>query len=203
MIDLIPNKEEVKKILQESGAYHYGHFVNKSGKHTSHNFRVPWAFHYYDNARILAVGLSRKFRMDKKISSCLPKVTMISPSAHVIPVAFSIREALNAEQIFWAENHDGEQQFPQYVKDCDLNPCIIVDDIIRSGTTMEKTFETVKSMGATIIGCGAIIRFANSPKEIGGVEIKSLTDVDCHYYDSLEEWEEAEGNDSSPVEVKF
>jgi len=100
MVNLVPTQDAVLKILRENDAYRYGHFVNQHGKHTSHHFRVPWAFHYYDNARILAVGLSRKFRMDKKISSKLPKVTMISPSAGVIPVAFSIREALNADQIF-------------------------------------------------------------------------------------------------------
>ncbi len=203
MINLIPPKDEVMQILESSGAYRNGHFVNAAGKHTSHHFRVPWAFHYYDNARILAVGLSRKLRMDKKISSHLPKVTMISPSAHVIPVVFSIREALNAEQIFWAENGNGERKFPQYVKDCDLNPCIIVDDIVRSGATMREAFRIVKGIGAEIVGCGTVLKFADSPDEIDGVEIKALTEFDCPFYDSAEEWAKAEGSDAPAVEVRF
>jgi len=203
MVNLIPPKEEVIKILEENGAYTHGHFVNKKGKHTSHHFRVPWAFHYYDNARILAVGLSRLLRMDKKVSSNLPKITMISPSAHVIPVVFSIREALNAEQIFWANDSDGARQFPQYVKDCDLYPCIVVDDIIRSGDTMRETFRIVKSLGATIIGCGTIVKFADGPNEIEGVEVKALVEFDCRYYDSEKEWEAAEGNDSPVEEIRF
>ncbi len=203
MVNLIPTKEEVIKILEENGAYTRGHFVNTKGKHTSHHFRVPWAFHYYDNARILAVGLSRLLRMDKKVSSNLPKITMISPSAHVIPVVFSIREALNAEQIFWANDGDGPRSFPQYVKDCDLYPCIVVDDIIRSGDTMRETFRIVKSLGAKIIGCGTIVKFAEGPQEIDGVEIKALMEFDCRYYDSEKEWEAEEGNDSPLEEIRF
>jgi orotate phosphoribosyltransferase len=203
MINLLPSKDEVIRILRENGAYRHGHFINQDGKHTSHHFRVPWAFHYYDNARILAVALSRKFRMDKKISSNLPKITMISPSPGVIPIGFSIRDTLNAEQIFWAENYNGRRGFPQYVKDCDLNPCIIVDDIVRSGSSMRETFKIVNGLGATVIGCGAIVKFTDSPSEIDGVEIKGLCEFDCKSYETAEEWELAEGNDSPIEEITF
>ena len=54
-------------ILQETGAYRKGHFVYPNGKHASHYFQMPLAFRYYDNARILSVGLSRMFRMEKAI----------------------------------------------------------------------------------------------------------------------------------------
>ncbi len=35
MINLIPPKDEVIKILQENGAYTHGYFVSPEGKHTS------------------------------------------------------------------------------------------------------------------------------------------------------------------------
>ena len=184
-------------------AYRNGHFVNQNGKHTSHHFQIPIAFHYYDNARILAVGLSRKFRMNRKISSKLPAVSMISPSAGVIPVAFSIREALNAEQVYWAENENGVRKFPDYVTERDLNPCIIVDDIVRSGSTMNETFRMVKEAGLKIIGCGVILRFKDAPEEIDGIQIETLTEFDCRSYDSEEEWRAAEGNDSPLEEIRF
>ena len=141
--------------------------------------------------------------MDKRISSNLPKVTIISPSAGVIPVAYSIREALNAEQIYWATNESGVQQFPKYVTDLSNNPCIIVDDIVRSGSIMNMTFELVKGLGATIIGCGSIVKFQSGPNEIDGVEIQSLMEFDCHSYDTVEEWRKAEGNDSPQETITF
>ena len=100
MVDLVPSSESVMQILQETGAYRRGHFVYPNGKHASHYFQMPLAFRYYDNARVLSVGLSRKFRMEKTISSRLPKISIISPSPGGIMVAFGVREVLGAEQIY-------------------------------------------------------------------------------------------------------
>ena len=96
MVDLIPSPESVMQILQTTGAYRKGHFIYPNGKHASHYFQMPLAFRYYDNARILSVGLSRMFRMEKSIASRLPKVSVISPSPGGIMVAFGVREALSA-----------------------------------------------------------------------------------------------------------
>jgi len=186
MVELIPSQETVMQILQRTGAFREGHFVYPSGKHSPHYFQMPLAFRFYDTARVLAVALSRKFRVEKDISSQLPKVAVISPSSGGIPVAFGVRDALNAEQIYWAEQEQGERQFRQYVNQGEVNPCIIVDDIIRSGNALKETVTLVQSLGARIIGCGTIVRFSSAPDEIEGVPIKSLVDFDAHLYDDGE-----------------
>ena len=183
MVELIPSQDTVMQILQRTGAFREGHFVYPSGRHSPHYFQMPLAFRYYDTARVLAVALSRKFRLEKDISSQLPKVSIISPSSGGIPVAFGVRDALNAEQIYWAEQEQGERQFRQYVNQGEVNPCIIVDDIIRSGNALKETVELVKSLGARIIGCGTIVRFKSAPDELEGVPIKSLVEFDAHMYE--------------------
>lgn len=188
MVDLIPTSEAVMDILQKTGAYRKGHFVYPNGKHASHYFQMPLAFRYYNTAREMSVGLSRKFRMDKSISSHLPKVSVISPSPGGIVVAFGVREALSANQIYWAEIEEGKRQFRQYISEGDVYPAIIVDDIMRSGKAMEQTFELVKQLGAEVIGCGAIVKFEDAPNEIQGVPVKSLLSFDVNYYETEEEW---------------
>jgi orotate phosphoribosyltransferase len=147
---------------------------------------MPLAFRYYDTARVLAVALSRKFRVDRDIASQLPKVAIISPSSGGIPVAFGVRDALSAQQIYWAEQEGGTRMFRQYVNQGDINPCIIVDDIMRSGHAIEETVALVRSLGAPIIGCGAIVRFTSAPDIIEGVSIKSLVEFDEKFYESAE-----------------
>lgn len=203
MVNLIPSPESVMEILEQTGAYRQGHFVYPSGKHASHYFQMPLAFRYYDNSRVLSVGLSRKFRMDKTISSRLPKISIISPSPGGIPVAFAVREALGADQIYWAEIENGKRQFRQYLKDSDIYPCIIVDDLIRSGNALKQTVELVKELGAEIIGCGAIVRFEDAPREIEGIKIQSLAEFDTNFYDSSDEWKAAEGSDAPEETVRF
>ena len=184
MVDLIPSSDTVMQMLKRTGAFREGHFVYPNGKHSPHYFQMPLAFRYYDTARVLAVALSRKFRVDRDVSSQLPKVSIISPSSGGIPVAFGVRDALSAEQIYWAEQEGGKRMFRQYINKGEVNPCIIVDDIIRSGQAIEETVELVESLGSNIIGCGAIVRFSSAPDTVQGVPIKSLVTFDAHMYDS-------------------
>jgi orotate phosphoribosyltransferase len=184
MVNLIPSQTEVMEILKTSGAYRHGHFVYPSGRHTAHYFQMPLAFRYYDNARVLAVGLSRMFRLEREISSRLPKISIISPSPGGIPVAFGVREALTANQIYWTEIEEGKRQFRQYVGAGEVFPCILVDDIVRSGKAIIEVAERVRELGAEVIGCGAIVRFKDSPKEIGGIPIKALVEFDSNFYDT-------------------
>ena len=202
MVERIPSQDAVMQILKKTGAFREGHFVYPNGKHSPHYFQMPLAFRYYDTARVLAVALSRKFRLEKDISSQLPKIAVISPSSGGIPVAFGVRDALNAEQIYWAEQEKGERVFRQYVNQGEVNPCIIVDDIIRSGNAIEETVSLVKSVGARILGCGAIVRFDSAPTEIEGVQIKSLVDFNAKMYEEAEDCVECK-DAVGPETVRF
>lgn len=204
MVNLIPPPEAVMDILTKTGAYRKGHFVYPNGKHASHYFQMPLAFRYYNNARILSVGLSRMFRMDKSIASNLPKVSVISPSPGGIMVAFGVREALSGEQIYWAEMENGKRQFRQYVSDYEFYPAIIVDDILRSGRAISETIKIVKDHGTEVIGIGTIAKFEDGPNEFDGIPVKSLLSFDVNFYDTEGEWKASRNASDASVEtVRF
>ena len=204
---LIPEQDEVMAILKRTGAFREGHFVYPSGQHTPHYFQMPLAFRYYDTARVLAVALSRKLRLEKDVSSALPKVSIISPSPGGIPVAFAVREALNAEQIYWAEREEGKRRFRQYVNAGEIHPCVIVDDISRTGAALQETIDLVGQLGAKVIGCGVIVRFRSAPDQLeipGGdpIPVLSLVEFDAKWYDDGQAC--AECRKDAPVEhVRF
>ena len=200
MVDLIPSPESVMEILKSTGAYRRGHFIYPNGKHASHYFQMPLAFRYYDNARILSVGLSRLFRMEKSISSRLPKVSVISPSPGGIMVAFGVREALTAEQIYWAEMEEGHRQFRQYMSEYEVHPAVIVDDIIRSGRAIRETVQLCKEIGTEVIGIGAIARFEDGPTDFDGIPVKSLLTFDVNFYENEDEWRGSRNASDSEVE---
>lgn len=203
-VDLIPPPEAVMNILTTTGAYRKGHFIYPNGKHASHYFQMPLAFRMYDNARILSVGLSRLFRMEKSIASLLPKVSIVSPSPGGIMVAFGVREALSAQQIYWAEMEDGKRQFRQYMSDYEVYPSIIVDDINRSGKAIRETIELIKEVGSEVIGIGTIAEFEDAPQEFDGIPAKSLLTFDVNFYGSEEEWKNSRSASDAPLEtVRF
>ena len=202
MVDLIPSSDIVMQMLKRTGAFREGHFVYPNGKHSPYYFQMPLAFRYYDTARVLAVALSRKFRVDRDISSQLPKVAVISPSSGGIPVAFGVRDALSAEQIYWAEQENGKRMFRQYINQGEVNPCIIVDDIIRSGHAAGETAGLVKQLGSRVIGCGAIVKFTSADDKLEDMPIKSLVEFDVQMYDSGEACSDCKKD--APVEhVRF
>ncbi len=204
MVNLIPPPEDVMKIMVDTGAYRKGHFIYPNGKHASHYFQMPLAFRYYDNARILSVGLSRMFRQEKSISSRLPRVSVISPSPGGIMVAFGVREALGAQQIYWAEMEDGKRQFRQYMSDYEVYPAIIVDDINRSGKAIQETIELVKELGTEVIGIGTIAKFEDAPNEFDGVPAKSMLSFDVNFYETEEEWKNSRSaSESEEEKVRF
>ncbi len=204
MVNLIPPPEDVMKIMVDTGAYRKGHFIYPNGKHASHYFQMPLAFRYYDNARILSVGLSRMFRLEKAISSRLPKVSVISPSPGGIMVAFGVREALGAQQIYWAEMENGSRQFRQYMSDYEVYPAIIVDDINRSGKAIQETIELVKELGTEVIGIGTIAKFEDAPNEFDGVPAKSMLSFDVNFYETEEEWKNSRSaSESEEEKVRF
>ena len=204
MVNLVPPPEAVMEILTKTGAYRKGHFVYPNGKHASHYFQMPLAFRYYDNGRILSVGLSRLFRMQKSIAKRLPKVSVISPSPGGIMVAFGVREALGADQIYWAEMENGKRMFRQYMSDYEVYPAIIVDDINRSGKAIQETIELVKELGSEVIGIGTIAKFEDGPSEFDGIPAKSLLSFDVNFYESEEEWRgSSNASDAETQSVRF
>ncbi len=204
MVNLIPSAQSVMEILQKAQAYRKGHFVYPSGKHASHYFQMPLAFRYYNNARVLSVGLSRLFRMEKAVSGRLPKVSIISPSPGGIMVAFGVREALGAEQIYWAEMEDGKRQFRQYIGEGDVYPAIIVDDILRSGKAIKETIDIVRELGTDVIGIGTIVKFEDAPSDFDGIPVKSLMTFDVNFYDTEEEWKlSRNASDQKGEKVRF
>ncbi len=204
MVNLVPPPESVMEILTKTEAYRKGHFVYPNGKHASHYFQMPLAFRHYDNARILSVGLSRMFRMEKSIAKRLPDVSVVSPSPGGIMVAFGVREALSAKQIYWAEMEDGKRRFRQYIGKGDVYPAIIVDDINRSGRAIRQTIDLVRELGADVIGVGSIVSFEDAPREYDGIPAKSLLTFDVNFYEDVEEWKGSRSaSDAEEETVRF
>jgi len=204
MVDLIPPPEAVMNILTKTDAYRKGHFIYPNGKHASHYFQMPLAFRHYDNARILSVGLSRMFRMEKAIAKKLPEVSVVSPSPGGIMVAFGVREALSAQQIYWAEMENGKRQFRQYIGSGDIYPAIIVDDILRSGNAIRETIGLLKEFGTEVIGIGAIVAFEDAPLEFEGIPVRSMLKSDVNFYETEEEWRASRSaSDADEETVRF
>ena len=115
-------------------------------------------------------------------------------------VAFGVREALTAEQIYWAEMEDGHRQFRQYMSEYEVHPAVIVDDIIRSGRAIRETIDLCKEIGTEVIGVGAIARFEDGPTDFDGIPVKSLLTFDVNFYETEDDWRGSRNASDAEVE---
>ena len=180
-VQLIPSPEQVRDLLKETGALREGHFEFPNGLHSKHYFQVPLAMRYHGNARVLNVALSRMMRTEPDVLSALPDCAIVGPAAGGIPVAFGIREALNADQIIWAEKEAGRYYFRQYLDVRGLK-CILVDDIVRSGKVITYMVDLIRSAGAEVVAIGSLVQFSDAHVDIPGVPYKTLLKVDSKFH---------------------
>lgn len=184
-VELIPSPEHVTHLLRETGALREGHFEFPTGLHSSHYFQMPLAMRYHGNARVLNVALSRLLRREPEVLAALPNCAIVAPAAGGIPVAFGVRETLNADQIFWAEKDEGRYHFRQYLDARGLK-CILVDDVVRSGKVIHQMIDLIRKAGAEVIAIGSLVHFKDAQFDPGNVPYYALLEVDSGFYPSAE-----------------
>jgi orotate phosphoribosyltransferase len=184
-VQLIPSPDQVTDLLRETGALREGHFEFPTGQHSGHYFQMPLAMRYHGNARVLNVALSRMLRREPEVLASLPKCAIVAPAAGGIPVAFGVREALNADQIFWAEKVDGEYHFRQYLEAKGLR-CILVDDVVRSGKVITNMIDVIRKAGAEIVAIGSLVHFKGAHFDAGNLPYYTLLEVEALFYTPAE-----------------
>jgi orotate phosphoribosyltransferase len=182
---LLPTNEEVIAMLRETGALRDGHFEYASGMHADEYLQVALAFRYYQYAKILSVGLSRRLRADTEIRAMIKELSIVCPNTGGLPVAYGVCEALRAHQVYWAEQDTdtSPMRFRQFVSPRKGEKVLLVDDILRSGRRLTELRNLVQSHGADIVGLAVAVYQPNpSVADFGSLPLYYLAKMDASYY---------------------
>ena len=182
---LLPTQDEVVGILKETGALRDGHFEYPNGMHSNEYLQVPLAMRYYQHARTLSVGLSRRLRANSEIRAMIPQLSIVAPATGGLPVAYGVCEALRAHQVYWAErNDDGlPLRFRQFLEQTPGESVVLVDDILRSGSNLHEMRALLESRGATVMAVAVVI-YQPTPrtKDFGSLPFYYLAKLEASYY---------------------
>ena len=182
---LLPTNDEVISMLRETGALRDGHFEYPNGMHTDEYLQVALAFRYYQYAKILSVGLSRRLRADTELRAMIKQLSIVCPNTGGLPVAYGVCEALRAHQVYWAEQETdtSPMRFRQFVDPAPGEKVLLVDDILRSGKRLTDLRALVQSKGADIVGLAVAVYQPNpSVLEFGDLPLFYLAKMDAVYY---------------------
>jgi orotate phosphoribosyltransferase len=182
---LIPTNEEVVGMLRQTGALRAGHFEYPNGMHADEFLQVALAFRYYEWAKILSVGLSRRLRADPEIRAIVRELSIVCPTTGGLPIAYGVCEALRAHQVYWAEKNTETSplQFRQFMDAKKGERVLLVDDVLRSGRRFTELRSLVESHGGEVIGLAVAVYQPNPTiADFGNLPIFYLAKMDSTYY---------------------
>ncbi len=184
---LIPTNDEVITMLRQTGALRQGHFEYPDGLHSDEFVQVALAFRYFEWAKILSVGLSRRLRADPEIRAMIKELSIVCPTTGGLPIGYGVCEALRAHQVYWAEKDTEESplRFRQFVEPEPGERVLLVDDILRSGRRFTQLKKLVESKGAQVVGLAVAVYQPNPTiANFGNLPIFYLAKMDALYYSS-------------------
>jgi orotate phosphoribosyltransferase len=184
-VQLIPTRDEVEGLLKRTGALRKGHFAYPNGLHSDEYLQVALAMRYYQHARVLSVGLSRKIRADSELNALIPELSVVAPATGGLPVAYGVCEALQANQVYWAEREVPDQplRFRQHMEQHRGEKVLLVDDILRTGRKLLELKKLCEEAGAEVVGIGVMI-YQPTPKtpSFDPLPLYYLARLDWTYY---------------------
>jgi orotate phosphoribosyltransferase len=185
-MQLVPTNEEVIALLRETGALRDGHFEYPNGMHANEYLQVALAFRYYQTAKLLSVGLSRRLRADPEIRAMIKELSIVVPNNTAgLPIAYGVAEALHVHQTYWAEKESDSapMRFRQFLEPSPGEKVLLVDDILRSGNRLTELRSLLASRGAQVVGL-AVAVFQPNPTiaDFGSLPLFYLAKMDAMYY---------------------
>jgi orotate phosphoribosyltransferase len=181
---IVPEQEEVIKLLRQTGALRHGHFVYPNGLHANEYLQVALAMRYYQHAKTLSVGLSRLLRANTEIRTAIPELSVVTLATGGLPVAYGVGEALRAHQVYWAEKEEGCDHlcFRQYLKQVPGEKVVLVDDILRTGKKLGELKALLEANGAQVMAL-AVIVYQPTPKtpDFSPLPLYYLAKMDATY----------------------
>ncbi len=182
---LVPTHDEVVDLLRRTGGLREGHFEYNNGLHANEYLQVALTMRYYDAAKILSVGLSRKLRANSEIRAMIPELSIVAPATGGLPVAYGVCEALRARQVYWAEreNENEPQRFRQYLELQKGEKVLLVDDILRTGKKLAELKKLVENSGGEVVGLAVVIFQPNpTTPSFDPLPFYYLAELDATYY---------------------
>lgn len=166
--------DEMKKLLEDTGALLDGHFLLTSGRHSGsyvEKFRLlelPWA------TEKVGQGLAEAFK-DSNIE------VVVGPMTGGILLAHETAKALCTRSIF-TERVNGEMKFRRGFEIKPNERVLIVEDIVTTGGSVWEVIKAVQDMGGELVGVGLMVDRSLGKVDFG-VSTKALLTLDIPSYE--------------------
>jgi len=172
------NKEEIIKILEQTGVMQTGHFKLTSGRHSDKYMQCAKLFESAEISEKMSKELANKFS-DIEID------LVVGPAIGGIILCYEVSRQLGVNNIF-AERQDGDMTFRRGFSVEPDTKVLVVEDVVTTGGSVKEVVALLKALGADVVGVGSIVDRSNGVVDFGvrfesvlSMEVKSYTPEEC------------------------
>jgi orotate phosphoribosyltransferase len=141
--------EQVRAILQETGAVQEGHFLLSSGLHSPVYIQCALVFQHPHHAQRLGAEMAGLFADDRVD-------VVISPAVGGIVTGQEVARALGVRAIF-AERESGTMRLRRGFRIEPEERVLVADDVITRGGSVGETLEVVKASAGEAVGIAVVV----------------------------------------------
>ena len=142
-------EDQVRAILEETGACQHGHFLLSSGLHSDQYVQCALLLQHPQHAATLCAELADRFR-DARAT------TVAAPAIGGILVAYEVARALGVRGLF-AEREDGAFRLRRGFSVQAGERVLLVEDVLTTGQSARAVMDLIRATGADVVGLGCLV----------------------------------------------
>lgn len=142
--------DDVIDLFKLRGALLEGHFIYASGRHGNRFLQAARLLQYPDTVAALCGAVAERFKNDN--------VELVAgPATGGIILAYETARHLGCRAVFSEKEPDGSMAVKRGFRVDPGTRVLVVEDIITTGGSVQKTIDHLKARGADVIGVGALV----------------------------------------------
>ena len=187
---------DVKRILEETGAIRWGHFVLNSGLHSNSYVNKDAVYPHTEQVRKIARNWAVDFMekdIDVVVGPQLGAIILANNTADEL-TKFTDREVIAVPAEKEGVDEEGKDRFKfrrGYDKLIKGKRVLVVEDVVTTGGSVKKVVDLVRESGGEVVGVGIMVERQDvDPSQIGvGPDqmdvllrfvLPTSTEEDCH-----------------------
>ncbi len=144
------NEQDVIQVFRSAGALLEGHFLYTSGRHGRFFLQAARVLQYPDKTEALCKALAERFQQEHIELVC-------GPATGGIILAYETARHLGCRAVFTEKDGAGGMALKRGFRLAAGTRVLVVEDVITTGGSVQKTIEHLRGRGAEVAGVGVLI----------------------------------------------
>ncbi|WP_102125566.1 orotate phosphoribosyltransferase [Deinococcus planocerae] len=176
---------DVLALYREAGAYHEGHFLLASGRHSPKFLQSTTVLQYPHLTERIGQGLAQKLREEG-----VRATVTVGPAMGGVVLAYEVARHLGTRAIFAEKDGQGGMKIREAFTLAPGEPFVAVEDVLTTGGSVLKAVRASEAAGGKCVAIACIVDRRKEAGPLAGYPLVSLAHLtfDTYLPDEVPEW---------------